>query len=157
MKEMDTHFSILAWRTPWTGSLVGNSLWGRKELGMTERLTLSLFHRTSATFLFVVPEILIIIQQCELPKFNDLNGIMIIFSKSLCRKYTTMYLGKGTLCQQFTLSRFRGKSSFNSFCKLSIRLKIVSNCFLNGFTCNKNVIQLGTNVAKGIKAFVSRQ
>ena len=36
VKEMDTHFNILAWRIPWTGSLEGNSLWGHKELEMTE-------------------------------------------------------------------------------------------------------------------------
>ena len=36
VKEMDAHFSILAWRIPWTGSLVGNSLWDHKELEMTE-------------------------------------------------------------------------------------------------------------------------
>ena len=39
-KEMATHSSILAWRTPWTekpGRL--HSPWGCKELDMTERLT----------------------------------------------------------------------------------------------------------------------
>ena len=33
---MATHSSILTWRIPWTGSLVGYSPWGRKELDMTE-------------------------------------------------------------------------------------------------------------------------
>ena len=39
-KEMATHSSTLAWKIPWTedGTLVGYSLWGRKELDMTERL-----------------------------------------------------------------------------------------------------------------------
>ena len=37
-KEMATHSSILAWRIPGTGSLVGYSPWGRKESDMTERL-----------------------------------------------------------------------------------------------------------------------
>ena len=50
-EEMTTHSSILAWKVPWTeepgglqsmGSLVGSSLWGRKELFMTEQLTLLL-------------------------------------------------------------------------------------------------------------------
>ena len=43
-RGMATHFSILAWRTPWTeepGRL--NSPWGHKELDTTERLTLWLF------------------------------------------------------------------------------------------------------------------
>ena len=31
-KEMATHSSILAWRIPWTESLVGYSSWGHKEL-----------------------------------------------------------------------------------------------------------------------------
>ena len=35
-KEMATHSSVLAWRIPGTGSLVGCRLWGRTELGMTE-------------------------------------------------------------------------------------------------------------------------
>ena len=41
-KRIATHSSILAWRIPWTKSLVGYSLWGHKELDRTERLTLSL-------------------------------------------------------------------------------------------------------------------
>ena len=39
-KGMATHSSILAWRIPWTGSLVGYSLCGQKELGTTERLVI---------------------------------------------------------------------------------------------------------------------
>ena len=40
-KGMATHSSILAWRIPWTeGAWQGNSPWGRKELDMTEQLTL---------------------------------------------------------------------------------------------------------------------
>ena len=35
-KEMATHSSVLAWRIPGTGSLVGCCLWGRTELDMTE-------------------------------------------------------------------------------------------------------------------------
>ena len=35
-KEMPTHSSVLAWRTPGTGSLVGCRLWGRTELDTTE-------------------------------------------------------------------------------------------------------------------------
>jgi len=35
-KEMATHSSILAWRIPWRGSLVGYSPWGGKESDMTE-------------------------------------------------------------------------------------------------------------------------
>ena len=37
-KEMATHSSILAWKISWTE---GYSPWGRKELGMTEQLTLT--------------------------------------------------------------------------------------------------------------------
>ena len=35
-KEMATHFSVLDWRIPGTGSLVGCRLWGRTESDMTE-------------------------------------------------------------------------------------------------------------------------
>ena len=37
-KGMATHSSTLAWRVPWTESLVGYSSWGRKELDRNERL-----------------------------------------------------------------------------------------------------------------------
>ena len=35
-KEMATHSSVLDWRIPGTGSLVGCSLWGRTESDTTE-------------------------------------------------------------------------------------------------------------------------
>ena len=35
-KEMATHSSVLAWRVPGMGSLVGCCLWGRTESNMTE-------------------------------------------------------------------------------------------------------------------------
>ena len=35
-KEMVTSSSILAWKIPWTGSLVGYSPWGHKESDTTE-------------------------------------------------------------------------------------------------------------------------
>ena len=35
-KEMVTHSSVLAWRIPGMGSLVGCHLWGRTELDTTE-------------------------------------------------------------------------------------------------------------------------
>ena len=37
-KEMATHSSILAWKIPWTESLVGYSPQGHKELDTTEQL-----------------------------------------------------------------------------------------------------------------------
>ena len=38
-KEMATHSNILAWRFPWTEE-PGRHLWGHKDLGTTEQLTL---------------------------------------------------------------------------------------------------------------------
>ena len=35
-KEMATHCSVLAWRIPETGSLVGCRLWGHTESDMTD-------------------------------------------------------------------------------------------------------------------------
>ena len=35
-KEMATHSSVLAWRIPGTGSLVGCRLWGHTQLDTTE-------------------------------------------------------------------------------------------------------------------------
>ena len=43
-KGMATHSSILAWRIPWTEEPGGLQSMGRKELNMTEQLTLY-FHR----------------------------------------------------------------------------------------------------------------
>ena len=37
---MAMYSSILAWRIPWTGNLVGYSPWGCKESDRTERLSL---------------------------------------------------------------------------------------------------------------------
>ena len=45
-KEMATHSSVLAWRIPGTGSLVGCRLWGRTESDMTEGLSSSSSSRT---------------------------------------------------------------------------------------------------------------
>jgi len=41
-KGMAIHFSILAWRIPWTEELGGYIPWGLKELDMTEQLIFSL-------------------------------------------------------------------------------------------------------------------
>ena len=43
-KGMAVHSSILAWKIPWTESLVDYNQWDHKELDMTERLTLSYFY-----------------------------------------------------------------------------------------------------------------
>ena len=43
-KEVAIHSSTIAWKIPRTGSLVGYSPWGRKELDTTERLHFH-FHR----------------------------------------------------------------------------------------------------------------
>ena len=37
---MATHFSILAWRTPWTEETGGLQSVGQQRVGVTERLTL---------------------------------------------------------------------------------------------------------------------
>ena len=41
-EEMAIHSSILAWRIPWTEELGRLQSMGRKQLDMTEQLTLSL-------------------------------------------------------------------------------------------------------------------
>ena len=42
VKEMATHYSIIAWRIPWIEELGGLPSMGRKELDMTERLRFTL-------------------------------------------------------------------------------------------------------------------
>ena len=39
-----SHSSILAWRMPWTGSLVGYSPWGHTKSETTEQLSTSITH-----------------------------------------------------------------------------------------------------------------
>ena len=46
-KGMTTHFSILAWRIPWTEEPGGLQSTGHKESDTTERLTLSVFTEAS--------------------------------------------------------------------------------------------------------------
>ena len=41
-KEIATHSSVLAWRIPGSGSLVGCRLWGRTESDMSQSTTMSL-------------------------------------------------------------------------------------------------------------------
>ena len=38
-KEMTTHSSILIWKIPWAGSLVGYNPWGHKERDMTKHIS----------------------------------------------------------------------------------------------------------------------
>ena len=46
-KEMATHSSILAWRIPWTVSLVGYSPWGDKESDMTKWMSTHTAHNSN--------------------------------------------------------------------------------------------------------------
>ena len=46
-KEMATHFSILAWKIPWTKELGGCSSWGRKVSGMTEWIIFDIIRNAS--------------------------------------------------------------------------------------------------------------
>ena len=43
-KGIASHSSILAWRIPWTRSLVGDSLWGSKESDTPDRLTQKVYN-----------------------------------------------------------------------------------------------------------------
>ena len=55
VKERPTHFSILAWRTPWTEELGGLQSTGRKESDMTERLHFHFHAQTHAYRTFKMP------------------------------------------------------------------------------------------------------
>ena len=48
-KGMATNASILAWRIPWTESLVGCGPWGHQGLDTAEQLTLLLHFNESVT------------------------------------------------------------------------------------------------------------
>ena len=49
-KEMATHSSILAWRTPWSEELGGLQATGRKESDTTERLHFTGVYRPGSVF-----------------------------------------------------------------------------------------------------------
>ena len=67
-KEMATHSSVLAWRIPWTRSLVGYSPWSRKESDMTERLH---FHFISDVFIILKSFVKNSFSSTEYSKFGD--------------------------------------------------------------------------------------
>ena len=54
-KEMATHSNILAWRTPWTESVAGYSLWGHKESDITKRQSTSVLSKENLV-LFQFPQ-----------------------------------------------------------------------------------------------------
>ena len=73
-KETANHISIFVWRIPWTeelGRSVGYSPWGRKELNMTEQLTLS-FISILVSFLGWNPD--------WHPSFSYSGQIQVLFS-----------------------------------------------------------------------------
>ena len=51
---MVTHSSILAWRIPWMGVLVGYSPWDHKELDMIEQLTLPTLYKAEKGLISVL-------------------------------------------------------------------------------------------------------
>ena len=75
-KGMASHSSILAWRIPWTEELAGYSLWGHKELDITEQLLISL----ASTFGY--HKFVFYVWVCFVSKF-----IFIIFLDSTCKWY----------------------------------------------------------------------
>ena len=52
-KGMTTHFSILAWRIPWTEEPGGYSPWDRKELGTSEHARMHSFKPLSFRYFAV--------------------------------------------------------------------------------------------------------
>ena len=68
---MATHSSVFTWRISWTESLVGYSLWGHKDLDMTERLTLFTFSLLSPGWACLAKACLLVIRSvllCPLHK-----------------------------------------------------------------------------------------
>ena len=74
---MATHFSILAWRIPWTEESDGHPPWGRKESDMTKCLTQT--HTITEIYLkhFLIPcgEANIILMVTEYTVFTSTGQI----------------------------------------------------------------------------------
>ena len=81
---MATHSSVLAWRIPGTGSLVGCHLWGRTELDMTEATWQQAAGCTTSPFSEEETEpqrgtLTWIGQNRELSRAGDLNSEPLVF------------------------------------------------------------------------------
>ena len=74
-KEMATHYSTLAWKTPWMRSLVGYSPWGHKESDTTEWLHLvaAKLGVPQVTFHFLKSIFFLRIFSWPAPHFGHLN------------------------------------------------------------------------------------
>ena len=95
-KGMATHFSILAWRIPWTEER--GSPWDRKELDTTEQLTLPHFHKL---YSLRKPRTMTTQQErtpwhpgCRYlpPKYFPLKGLGILWKKWLTYKRQEIYM-----------------------------------------------------------------
>ena len=77
-EDMETHSSILAWSLPWTEEPGGLSLWGHKELDMTEQLSKvqHIYTHTRIHTAFLVSQNHSLYLQCY--------HLLIIFKRVIC-------------------------------------------------------------------------
>ena len=61
---MAIHSSTIAWKIPWTGSLVGYSPWRRKESDMTEQLHFD-FHTQMEEIINLISLSLVYVVSCS--------------------------------------------------------------------------------------------
>ena len=81
-KGMATHSSILAWRIPWTESLVGYRPWGRKASDTTENFTFTAKYFCSSLLSFCTlfkSKLAIFLLDNFLKKVVDLNTFHWVF------------------------------------------------------------------------------
>ena len=72
-KEMATHSSVLAWRIPGMGSLVGCHLWGRTEPDTTDVTQQQQQQKWTRIVKFLFLQLLKLSGSMELPCFQEYN------------------------------------------------------------------------------------
>ena len=111
-KEMAAHSSILAWKIPWTWSLVGYCPWGHKESDTTERLHFH-FHRDKHSLITKII-ISLLMFRASLLTFVSLPEVELVYGIHNLAILTVFKLYTPIVLYSF-LSTFKSGSTYRLF------------------------------------------
>ena len=80
---MATHYSILAWRIPWTEEPGRPQSWGPKESDMTEQLKVCLFQSkpaATATYFSIIPTLIFQLFRTHFRQENEAFLLILFLS-----------------------------------------------------------------------------
>ena len=81
-KEMAVYSRTLAWKIPWMEELGGYSLWGHKELDMTEQLHWFILNKiTSSFYIFHTCQYRVC---CQVVESRFLTSSILLVKQSIC-------------------------------------------------------------------------